>query len=315
MKNKNKLTSYKLYAAWEYEKEERELNEASRKGLQLVKGGCFHSKFRKDDSVRYIYQLDYNTKIDDRSRYYEAFEEQGWDYVNSTYNGWHYFRKPYKEDMDESESRIYTDKQSLYEMQNRWIRLITMLDIFYVIMAFVYITMGIHEREFSILTEGIIFLMLGVTFALGIRNVKSKREGGNSGVSIPVQIVLPLSILILVLVFTFKVFGDSYKVYEENFTFIKMEEEKLPQSSKEFNIKKAGNYSLDLDFNAGDGMLTVSIVNNKGKEFYKNTADRSKVDNWSLQLEKGTYHAIYQYDYDNYDSNKAEISVDLKITE
>ena len=51
---KDTITSHKFYAVWEYKREEKDLNEASKNGLQLVKGGCFHSVFRKDDRVRYI---------------------------------------------------------------------------------------------------------------------------------------------------------------------------------------------------------------------------------------------------------------------
>ena len=32
---KDRVVSYKWYAVWEYEKEEEDLNEASKKGLQL----------------------------------------------------------------------------------------------------------------------------------------------------------------------------------------------------------------------------------------------------------------------------------------
>ena len=43
---KDRVVSYKWYAVWEYEKEEEDLNEASKKGLQLTKGGCFHRVFQ-----------------------------------------------------------------------------------------------------------------------------------------------------------------------------------------------------------------------------------------------------------------------------
>ena len=51
---KDTITSHKFYAVWEYKREENDLNEASKTGLQLVKGGCFHSVFRKDNSIRYM---------------------------------------------------------------------------------------------------------------------------------------------------------------------------------------------------------------------------------------------------------------------
>ena len=39
--NKERKTSYAAYAAWNYEKEEDRINEESKKGWQLVKGGCY----------------------------------------------------------------------------------------------------------------------------------------------------------------------------------------------------------------------------------------------------------------------------------
>lgn len=101
---KDIITSHKFYAVWEYKQEEQDLNEASKNGLQLVKGGCFHSTFRRDNSVRYIYQLDFCPKISDKGRYIECFEDAGWEYVNSTFNGWHYFRRPYTGNSSEPQS-------------------------------------------------------------------------------------------------------------------------------------------------------------------------------------------------------------------
>ena len=38
---KDNIRKFKTYAAWEYEKEEQDLNRHSQEGLQLVKGGLF----------------------------------------------------------------------------------------------------------------------------------------------------------------------------------------------------------------------------------------------------------------------------------
>jgi Protein of unknown function (DUF2812) len=189
------ITSYKIYAPWEYEKEEYDLDENSKKGIQLKKGGCFHSKFYLDENVRYIYQLDYNPKIDDPVQYRESFEEQGWQFINSTYNGWHYFRKLYVENMDESETKIYTDEHSLYEMQSRWMKLLRGLTIFFSIMAIAYVTMGIISSEPTILGEGIIFIIFCITFGLGMISVKRKRQGKKAGFVPPIQVVFSAALL------------------------------------------------------------------------------------------------------------------------
>lgn len=204
---KDIVTKNSFYAAWEYEKEELALNEASEKGLQLIKGGCFHSKFRMDKRVLYIYQLDYNTKIGDPVRYREVFEEQGWEYINSTFNGWHYFRKLYKDGMDESETHIYTDMQSLQEMQNRWLMLITVLDIISIVFCASYLYLGISRNMISTIAEGAVFSIMVLTISLAIINAKRKRSGKKGVFTIPLQVVLPLLLVAFGVIFILLIAG------------------------------------------------------------------------------------------------------------
>ena len=115
-------TSHTFYSAWNYEKEIEDLNAQSEQGWQLVKGGCFFSRFEKNPNVRYCYQMDFG-RIENMGRYIETFREQGWEYINSTFNGWHYFRKPYDETLPESAYEIFTDRESLQEMREHWARI------------------------------------------------------------------------------------------------------------------------------------------------------------------------------------------------
>lgn len=124
--NQTKIST-KAYGAWEYRREEEELNRQSENGWQLERGGCFYSKFKKNCDEHFIYAIDYQPNIADKERYVESFEEQGWRYVNTTFNGWNYFKKKYRQDMEEEEKKIYTDKQSLNEMRNRYFRLLLVL--------------------------------------------------------------------------------------------------------------------------------------------------------------------------------------------
>ena len=117
---------FNVYSAWDYTREIEDLNKMSEKGWQLVKGGLYSNYFKKNEDLRYRYQLDYNPKIEDMGRYIETFREQGWEYVNSTINGWHYFRKLYDASAAE-DYEIYNDSQSLKEMQGKWQRNATMM--------------------------------------------------------------------------------------------------------------------------------------------------------------------------------------------
>lgn len=314
---KNKIT---LYAAWEYDKEEKDLNEASKNGLQLVKGGCFHSKFRRDPSVRYIYQLDYNTRIDDVLRYKETFEDQGWEYINSTFNGWHYFRKPYREDMDEQDTRIYTDEQSLMEMQNRWLYLMMFFDAFYLVFGLIYLLTGVMENALMPLIEGILFLTLGAAFLLGIINIKRKRKGKSGSFLLPIQFVLPVALLILIAI---PCLGDlSFnRVFKERFSIKTIETEEMDTNvlgksllnPSNLVIPKDGKYSLELKCSiVKGGQITITIQDEDGNTVYYVTAGEL-THNGILNLKKGKYHVLYEFDLGNNDPADASIDVEIEI--
>lgn len=61
--------------------------------------------------------------FEEEERLYNEMSGKGWEYLNSTFNGWHCFRKLYREDLPEEEYQIYTDETSAKEMRNRWMRL------------------------------------------------------------------------------------------------------------------------------------------------------------------------------------------------
>lgn len=197
MKDKDRKVSHKIYEAWEYEREIADLNRMSEEGWQLEKGGCFHSVFRKNDKVRYIYQLDYTPRLQDKERYLELFSEQGWEYINSTFNGWNYFRKPYREDLSEEEKVIYTDKQSLYEMQNRYVAMLRVFVVLACVMTPLYLFMGVMHREPAILIEALVFLVMVVFMGGGLLNVSRVRKGMKKLPSIPFIVAYPIIILLL----------------------------------------------------------------------------------------------------------------------
>jgi hypothetical protein len=154
MKNKKKII--KSYTVWDYELEIQELNRESMNGWQLVHGGIFYRTYERDDSVVYRYQLDYNRS--DSPSYYEMFQEQGWEYINSTCNGWNYFRKPYDETASESEYLIYTDLESKKNMHKRFLRIMG-----FVFLAVIFANMNrlfafIETPKF--VTSGILFFYI-----------------------------------------------------------------------------------------------------------------------------------------------------------
>lgn len=178
---KERKKSNRIYFAWDYENEENYINENSKNGWQLIKGGSFNSLYEKDNSQQYVYKIDYNgvtiNKNLESRRYIEMFEEMGWEYINSTFNGWNYFRKPYNESLDKEEYEIYTDPASYNEMLERWYKLAETSFFLDCIVAILYIILSIYHKSIIIGIGAIIFFILAILIKKGLNNMKNKFKG------------------------------------------------------------------------------------------------------------------------------------------
>ncbi len=176
--SRNIKTSYAAYAAWNVEMEELALNRQSEQGWQLLKGGCFHTIYEQDSSIRYIHKIDYNPDIkngsDEKNRYIELFAEQGWEYVNTTYNGWNYLRKKYDESLPISEYEIYTDASSYRTMMKRWIRLGRLLQILELIIGIQNLIIGTSvDSSMNVMMSFFLFAIV-VWLQNGISKIKAR---------------------------------------------------------------------------------------------------------------------------------------------
>ncbi len=172
-----------VYAAWDYELELKHLNEMSEQGWQLIQGGCFHTKYEWDDSVVYRYQLDHNMKIENRLRYIDTYREQGWEYINSTFNGWHYFRKVYDAEKPAEEYEIYSDRPSKEEMAGRLSKLLAVLSVIVLVILGDAVSSLVRDMSMAMLglvAEMLAALALTVTGCVRMRAVgkgeKPKRK-------------------------------------------------------------------------------------------------------------------------------------------
>lgn len=88
--------SFRGYMAWNYDREEQDLDRMSEQGWQLIKGGCFFSIYTRQPGILYRHRIDYNPDVmndpAEKRRYLELFEEQGWEFVGKTFNGWIYLK-------------------------------------------------------------------------------------------------------------------------------------------------------------------------------------------------------------------------------
>ncbi len=291
---------YKAYFAWDYEQELEELDRMSRQGWQLVKGGCFHSRFVKNEELCYRYQLDYRPDVEDMGRYLETFREQGWEYVNSTYNGWRYFRKIYDPELPEEEYRIFTDRSSLGEMTRRLRKLALVLMSVALLMAAVEGVLLVMKPRLPqlILTGTLLFEGLVIAWGAGFMDAPEKQGGkAKSGY------VIWVFLLALVLGF-----GSGIYLMEQRHSSGVMYLGGIGDGSAtvehwgEFDIVYKDNYYLSAEISA-QSPFTLSIVGEEtGETVYTRELEPEgelpyvALDDEKVELERGGYR-IYLSDY------------------
>ena len=172
---KNIRVERAVYAAWDYELELEHLNRMSEQGWQLIYGGCFHTKYERNEGVVYRYQLDHKLKIENRMRYIDTFREQGWEYINSTFNGWHYFRKVYDPELPEEEYEIYSDRPSKEEMTGRLGRMMFVLAILLGLLFAASVVSFVREPDIAMI--GIVVEILAVLVLAGTGAVRMFKAG------------------------------------------------------------------------------------------------------------------------------------------
>ncbi len=194
------MTRHVMYPAWAYAREIADNDELSRQGWQLTHCGCFHSKYVFDDSVVYRYALDFDQDIADPDRYRDTFAEQGWEFINSTFNGWHCFRKRYDPALPEEEYQIYTDEASIRQMQDRWKRMLTIIGWIELAVGLLDLAMLLGGFRPSSFLIGLGAVLLGLIILLGAKRVKAEDRLLVSGWVLAPPLTCFLAALILVFI-------------------------------------------------------------------------------------------------------------------
>lgn len=294
-------TVFRAYFAWDFQQELNELDRMSQQGWQLIKGGCFHSRFRREPERRYRYQLDYRPGIDDMDRYLETFREQGWEYVNSTFNGWRYFRKAYDPALPEEEYEIFTDRSSLTEMTRRLRNLALVLMSVALLMAAVEGVLLVMKPRLPqlIMTGTLLFEGLVIAWGAGFMDAPENRRGkAKSGY------VIWVFLLALVLGF-----GSSIYLMEQRYSSGVMYLGSVGDGSAtvehwgEFDIPYKDNYYLSAEISAQSSMALSIVREETGETVYSRNLETAGeelpyllLEDEPVKLERGSYR-IYLSDY------------------
>ena len=294
-----------IYAAWNYELEMEDLNRMSEKGWQLVRGGCFSNKFKKNTEVQYRYQLDYQPIIEEKGRYLETYREQGWEYINSIFNGWHYFRKLYDPEKPEEEYEIFTDYNSRKEMNHRWGLIGCFCSLIHgvilALQAFSMVMQPTIPGLVRIIFWGTLFLtfLRGTILMLHPKKIKNARWD---------KILITSMFLVMILsgIVHYKLMEER-PVYHVQGTWIniKWSEEKEWMS---FDVPYEDNFYLDMEINA-DAPFNISIEDEEGKVYYFTEASGLlKENDAKIRLPKGHYKVLIL----NFQGEEIEMKVDLE---
>ena len=278
-------TSFRMYSAWNYQKEIEDLNKASMEGWQLKKGGGFHSTFVKNPDVCYRYQLDYG-RIDDMGRYIETFREQGWEYVNSTFNGWHYLRKLYDPSLPEEAYEIFTDRQSLQEMNRRWARFALIIGLILAAFAIFWTVRVIMEPNWPRILRLITFgfesgVLIFGSLVMMNPDAKKSRRGDNLFVVLFVAGILLGAVGSIVL--------DARRAhFQTNQTAGSVDTPSADEDWMSFLVPYSDYYYIDVDLE-GEKPVTVKLLNETGEVLYAGTGTDLHEKNVQLRLSKGSY--------------------------
>lgn len=165
-----KKTIYKLYWAWQFDKEEKWLNECSAKGLHLCDVGLCRYTFEEGIPGAYSHKLELleNWPTHPESVAYIRFlEDTGVEMVGSILR-WVYFRKK----TVDGQFDLFSDLDSRIKHLNR----ILMLFIPLMIVEFVLGTINLFFSRVLNQSVGTLNIFLGFVFVYGVYVIHKKKQ-------------------------------------------------------------------------------------------------------------------------------------------
>lgn len=170
-----KKTIYKLYWAWQFDKEEKWLNECSAKGLHLTDVGLFRYTFEEGQPGAYSHKLELLKNWPNHPEsvaYIHFLEETGVEMVGSIFR-WIYFRK--KTELGQFD--LYSDLDSRINHLNRILALfIPIMFLEFTVTPMNLFSTFESNRFIGYLNLGLGFLLMYGTIVILKKRSKLKKE-------------------------------------------------------------------------------------------------------------------------------------------
>ena len=291
---------YNIYSAWNYEQEVLDLNAQSEKGWQLIKGKSFSHKYEYNPEVCYRYQLDYLPGLSgtpEMARLLDTYKEQGWEFVNKTFNGWYYFRKVYDTALSEEEYELYTDRPSLKVMQSRWATIATIISVIIGI-YFLLCTLRLFRQPClpfftATLTYGFTFFVFLRAILLMRNPEKPKAHKWDCLFMVLFFVVLIGGIALSITLLQHRPY-NTCRSTAGYYSPIPAELENATHWDS-VSVSYKDRYYLDLNIDAAVP-ICFTILNDAGETVYTAKESSFAEENLMLRLEKGTYN-VYLSDF------------------
>ena len=166
-------TVHRLFWAWDFDKEERWLNDMAAQGLSLVSVGFCRYDFERTTPGEYgvrLQLLPQSARDPHSEAYIDFLEETGVEHVG-TYGRWAYFRRK----KEEGEFELFSDQASRLKHLTRILQLIAVLGAINAFSAlYNLILFALHRMPVSLL--GLINLALSLVLLAGCLRLERKRR-------------------------------------------------------------------------------------------------------------------------------------------
>ena len=163
---------YKIFFAWEHEKEENWLNEMSAKGLQLVNIGFCRYVFEDTEPGSYNYRIELLNNLSSHAEsiaYIRFLEETGVEHIGS-YFRWVYFRRK----TADGPFNIYSDLQSKITHYRRILYLLLGISPLIIFNLFNFLPRVLSSGRFSDYLLCFLLLCFGILIGKGIFSLATK---------------------------------------------------------------------------------------------------------------------------------------------
>ncbi len=167
------IKQYKIFWMWEFEKEEKWLNDLAKNGLELIDiPNPFLYYFKKSNDMKNI-KIEYLFGKDklEKEKYIDFLKSTGIEHIKGN-KGWHYFKSFNNENFE-----IYSDNTSKIKLYNRILKPLWIVVVLNLIAGFINMVIPfiLSDDNMSNFLMGVSNILIGLSGILGCKKINEKK--------------------------------------------------------------------------------------------------------------------------------------------